>query len=88
MAANQGYYTVDRKRMAEGGFGPQYDEIPYGDVAPGGGDAVAAAAPASQMANGHSGKGQLPEVPAEYSQVPQIPARQGAWVYAKVSTSD
>ena len=26
---------------------------------------------------GPSGKGQLPEVPAEYSQVPQIPQRQG-----------
>ena len=42
---------------------PQYDEIPYGDVGP--------------MNNGHSGKGHLPEVPAEYSQVPQIPQRQG-----------
>ncbi len=40
----------------------QYDEIPYGDVGPG---------------PGQSGKGQLPEVPAEYSQVPQIPQRQG-----------
>ena len=40
---------------------PQYDEIPYGDVGPG----------------GASGKGHLPEVPAEYSQVPQIPQRQG-----------
>ena len=26
---------------------------------------------------GPSGKGQLPEVPVEYSQVPQIPQRQG-----------
>lgn len=26
---------------------------------------------------GHSGKGQLPEVPNEYSQVPQVPQRQG-----------
>ena len=46
-----------------GAHGVQYDEIPYGDVGPG---------PA-----GHSGKGGLPEVPVEYSQVPQIPQRQG-----------
>ena len=26
---------------------------------------------------GHSGKGHLPQVPADYSEVPQIPQRQG-----------
>ena len=49
-------------------MGPQYDEIPYGDVAP---------VQFTQQQPGTSGKGQLPDVPAEYSQVPQVPARQG-----------
>ena len=49
---------------------PQYDEIPYGDVGlPGVGPP------------GHSGKGQLPQVPAEYSQVPGVPQRQGTISY-------
>ena len=52
-----------------GAHGPQYDEIPYGDVPP--------AQPQSQMQNGHSGKGELPNVPAEYSQLPNLPQRQG-----------
>ena len=26
---------------------------------------------------GHSGKGQLPQVPADYSEVPSVPQRQG-----------
>ncbi len=80
-----GYYTVDRRHQGRmtGEFGPQYDEIPYGDVAPGGGDAVArpvqngGAAAADQAQGNSSGKGKLPEVPSEYSQVPQVPARQG-----------
>ncbi len=60
--------TLAPGNRADGGAnGPQYDEIPYGDVPP----------PQTQMLNGHSGKGQLPDVPAEYSQVPNIPARQG-----------
>ena len=33
--------------------------------------------PYGDVGPGHSGKGNLPEVPAEYSQVPQIPQRQG-----------
>ena len=62
-----GYPTWDPRKMnggqGDGGaHGVQYDEIPYGDVGPG---------------QGHSGKGQLPEVPVDYSQVPQIPQRQG-----------
>ena len=53
----------------------QYDEIPYGDVGP--------------MNNGHSGKGQLPQVPSEYSQVPQVPQRQGeTFYYESTSTAD
>ena len=52
-----------------GANGPQYDEIPYGDVPP--------AQPQSQMQNGHSGKGELPNLPAEYSQLPNLPQRQG-----------
>lgn len=52
-----------------GANGPQYDEIPYGDVPP--------AQPQSQMQNAHSGKGDLPNVPAEYSQLPNLPQRQG-----------
>ena len=63
-----GYPTWDPRKLnggqGDGGaHGVQYDEIPYGDVGPGG--------------PGHSGKGNLPEVPVEYSQVPQIPQRQG-----------
>ena len=62
IAGNRKYSTLNRK--ANGGAeGPQYDEIPYGDVPP----------------PGISGKGQLPDVPAEYSQVPQLPARQGTF---------
>ena len=60
-----GYATYDPRKMngGDGGaHGVQYDEIPYGDVGPSG---------------MQSGKGQLPEVPVEYSQVPQIPQRQG-----------
>ena len=49
---------------------PQYDEIPYGDVGPQG-----------VGPQGHSGKGQLPQVPAEYSQVPGVPQRQGTIFY-------
>ena len=33
--------------------------------------------PYGDVGPGPSGKGQLPEVPVEYSQVPQIPQRQG-----------
>ena len=33
--------------------------------------------PYGDVGPGPSGKGHLPEVPAEYSQVPQIPQRQG-----------
>ena len=33
--------------------------------------------PYGDVGPGPSGKGNLPEVPAEYSQVPQIPQRQG-----------
>ena len=55
-----------------GGEGPQYDEIPYGDVGP-----PMVAEGAAGGAVGHSGKGQLPEVPADYSQVPELPQRQG-----------
>ena len=33
--------------------------------------------PYGDVGPGQSGKGQLPEVPTEYSQVPQIPQRQG-----------
>ena len=63
--------------------GPQYDEIPYGDMPPvvwpenkpEGAEGTAAAA--GGATGGPSGKGQLPQVPAEYSQIPQIPARQG-----------
>eukprot|EP00096_Caligus_rogercresseyi_P010888 TRINITY_DN4102_c0_g1_i1.p1 TRINITY_DN4102_c0_g1~~TRINITY_DN4102_c0_g1_i1.p1 ORF type:complete len:376 (-),score=151.90 TRINITY_DN4102_c0_g1_i1:1760-2887(-) len=40
---------------------PQYDEIPYGDMGP---------PPVN------NGKGNLPQVPDEYSQVPMIPQRQ------------
>ncbi len=79
-----GYYTVDRRHQGRmtGEFGPQYDEIPYGDVAPGGGDAVArpvqnGGAAVAEAQGNSSGKGKLPEVPSEYSQVPQVPARQG-----------
>lgn len=58
------YATYDRRASKNGGpmpgEGPQYDEIPYGDVGP-----------------NFSGKGKLPQVPDDYSQVPQIPARQG-----------
>ena len=56
-----GYSTWDPRKNK--GEVPQYDEIPYGDVGPGG--------------QGPSGKGQLPDVPADYSTVPQVPARQG-----------
>ena len=71
------YSTIDRKKLAEGGaYAAQYDEIPYGDVPPPNFDQAAAAA-ASAAAAGHSGKGALPQVPSEYAQVPQIPARQG-----------
>ena len=52
-----------------GANGPQYDEIPYGDVPP--------TEPQSQMQNGHSGKGDLPNVPVEYAQLPNLPQRQG-----------
>ena len=65
-----GYSTWD-PRKAKNGEVPQYDEIPYGDVGPG----------------GHSGKGHLPEVPAEYSQVPQIPQRQGIIVQKLTKTN-
>jgi hypothetical protein len=59
------FSTWDPRKLGKGGpadpLGPQYDEIPYGDVAP-----------------PHiSGRGMLPEVPAEYAQVPMIPARMG-----------
>ena len=78
-AAGAGFYnTIDRRKAAE--MGPQYDEIPYGDVAP-----IQFTQPPpqqqqqqqQQQTGNNSGKGQLPDVPAEYSQVPQIPARQG-----------
>ena len=65
-----GYSTLDPRKM-KGGEGPQYDEIPYGDVGP------PMVAGATGGATGHSGKGQLPEVPADYSQVPELPQRQG-----------
>ena len=64
------YSTIDRRKTSAGEYGPQYDEIPYGDVPP------PQLPPSANPANG-SGKGKLPEVPSEYSQIPQIPARQG-----------
>ena len=57
----QNGYSTWDPRKAKNGEVPQYDEIPYGDVGP----------------QGHSGKGQLPQVPAEYAQVPGVPQRQG-----------
>ena len=59
-----GYSTWDPRKMKTGEV-PQYDEIPYGDVGHIGHEI------------GHSGKGQLPTVPADYSEVPQVPQRQG-----------
>ena len=61
------FSTWDPRKLGKGGpadpLGPQYDEIPYGDVAP-------------PHISG-TGRGMLPEVPAEYAQVPMIPARMG-----------
>lgn len=61
------FSTWDPRKLGKAGggdpLGPQYDEIPYGDVPP---PHIAA-----------TGRGMLPEVPAEYSQVPMVPARQG-----------
>ena len=57
----QNGYSTWDPRKMKSGEVPQYDEIPYGDV----GDI------------GHSGKGQLPQVPADYSEVPSVPQRQG-----------
>jgi len=59
------FSTWDPRKLGKSGaadpLGPQYDEIPYGDVAP-----------------PHiTGRGMLPEVPAEYAQVPMVPARMG-----------
>ena len=68
-----GYATWDPRKNKTGEV-PQYDEIPYGDVGPPG---VGPQAQAKGFVEGHSGKGQLPQVPAEYSQVPNIPQRQG-----------
>ena len=68
-----GYATWDPRKNKTGEV-PQYDEIPYGDVGPPG---VGPQAQAQGFVDGHSGKGQLPQVPAEYSQVPNIPQRQG-----------
>ena len=65
MNNKNGYSTWDPRKLngGDGGaHGVQYDEIPYGDGGP-------------NLAQ--SGKGHLPEVPVEYSQVPQIPQRQG-----------
>ena len=59
------FSTWDPRKLGKPGvadpLGPQYDEIPYGD-------------PAHLVG---SGRGMLPEVPAEYAQVPMIPARMG-----------
>ena len=68
-----GYSTWDPRKNKSGEV-PQYDEIPYGDVGPPG---VGPQAQGQGFVDGHSGKGQLPQVPAEYSQVPNIPQRQG-----------
>jgi len=67
-----GYATWDPRKNKTGEV-PQYDEIPYGDVGPPG---VGPQAQGQGFVDGHSGKGQLPQVPAEYSQVPNIPQRQ------------
>ena len=72
---NQNGYSTWDPRKAKNGEVPQYDEIPYGDVGPQG------VGPQSVGPPGHSGKGQLPQVPAEYSQVPNIPQRQGTLSY-------
>ena len=72
-----GYATWDPRKNKTGEV-PQYDEIPYGDVGPPG---VGPQAQAQGFVDGHSGKGQLPQVPAEYSQVPNIPQRQGTLSY-------
>ena len=72
-----GYSTWDPRKNKTGEV-PQYDEIPYGDVGPPG---VGPQAQAQGFVDGHSGKGQLPQVPAEYSQVPNIPQRQGTLSY-------
>ena len=65
--AGNGYSTWDpRKANKNPGEVPQYDEIPYGDIGPNMGPNI-----------GPSGKGQLPQVPDDYSQVPSIPQRQG-----------
>jgi hypothetical protein len=61
------FSTWDPRKLGKPGaadpLGPQYDEIPYGDVPP---PHIAGA-----------GRGILPEVPAEYAQVPMVPARMG-----------
>nr|XP_040576477.1 Down syndrome cell adhesion molecule-like protein Dscam2 isoform X20 [Lepeophtheirus salmonis] len=58
-------YTTWDPRKKQGQEMPQYDEIPYGDMGP----------PPSSNAVPIS-KGNLPQVPDEYSQVPMIPQRQ------------
>lgn len=70
LTGNKNKYGTMGRNGGGGANGPQYDEIPYGDVPP-------AQPPVSQMQNGHSGKGELPNVPAEYSQLPNLPQRQG-----------
>ena len=80
------YATYDRRKaQAMAGEGPQYDEIPYGDVGPPGlgmppqqqQQQMQQQQAAAAAAAGTSGKGQLPEVPSEYAQLPTVPARQG-----------
>ena len=64
---NNGYTTWDPRRLnggANGGDGGAHG-VQYDEI------------PYGDVGPGQSGKGQLPEVPVEYSQVPQIPQRQG-----------
>ena len=65
MMTKSNFSTWDPRKLGKPGaadpLGPQYDEIPYGDVPP------------PHIA----GRGVLPDVPAEYSQVPMVPARMG-----------
>ena len=67
MMTKSNFSTWDPRKLGKPGtadpLGPQYDEIPYGDVAP------------PHIAG--TGRGILPEVPAEYAQVPMVPARMG-----------
>ena len=63
--AKNGYPTWDPRKMNGGQGDGGANGVQYDEI------------PYGDVGPGHSGKGHLPEVPAEYSQVPQIPQRQG-----------